>query len=179
MHLSLKRKPSFLIVNTTLNITNYHAISKRVEGFNDYFLKNNIENQTFTLSIDNFNDLEETRLKINSYLDKNKSIKGIFVPSSRISAIVDAIDDQYLDKLEFLGFDNTEQNIQCLEDDKVAFLISQKPFEQGFEAINLMANYLVKNQIPARKIYSPIDILTKENARYNERNEREFQHNDH
>ncbi len=39
-------------------------------------------------------------------------------------------------------------------------------------------DFLVKNKKPASKIYSPIDILTKENARYNERKEREFQHED-
>ena len=175
MHLSLGEKSSFLIVNTTSNITNYHAISKRIEGFNDYFVKNDIENKTFTLSIDHFNDIEETKLKINSYLDQNKAIKGIFVPSSRIAAIVEAMDDAYFNKLQLVGFDNTEQNLQCLENDKVAFLISQKPFEQGYDSIHLMADFLVKNKKPANKVYSPIEILTKENARYNERNEREFE----
>jgi len=174
MHLSLGEKSSFLIVNTTLNITNYHAISKRIEGFNDYFVKNGIENKTFTLSIDNFNNIEETKPKINSFLDQNETIKGIFVPSSRIAAIVSTIKKSALKKLHLIGFDNTEQNLQCLEDDTVSFLISQKPFAQGYEAIHLMADFLVKNKMPASKIYSPIDILTKENARYNERNEREF-----
>ncbi len=174
MHLSLGENSSYLIVNTTLNITNYHAISKRIEGFNDYFLKNGIEKKTFTLSIDNFNNIEETKLKINSYLDQNKAIKGVFVPSSRIAAIVEAMNDTYLNKLELVGFDNTAQNLACLENDTVSFLISQKPFEQGYQAVHLMTNYLVKNKMPASKIYSPIDILTKENARYNERNEREF-----
>ena len=175
MHLSLGGESSFLIVNTTLNITNYHAISKRIEGFNDYFVKNGIENKTFTLSIDNFNHIEDTKLKINSYLDQNKAIKGIFVPSSRIAAIVSTIETSSLHKLRLIGFDNTEQNLQCLEDDTVSFLISQKPFAQGYEAIQLMSDFLVKNKMPASKIYSPIDILTKENARYNERSEREFQ----
>ncbi len=157
MHLSLGKKSSYLIVNTTLNITNYHAISKRIEGFNDYFVKNGIDNQTFTLSIDNFNNLEETKLKINSFLEQNKTIKGIFVPSSRIAVIVEAINETSLAKLRLIGFDNTDQNLQCLEDDTVSFLISQKPFEQGYEAIHLMTDFLVKGKMPASKIYSPIE----------------------
>ncbi len=179
MHLSLRGESSFLIVNTILNITNYHAISKRVEGFNDYFLKNNIENRTYTLSIDNFNNLEETKFKINSYLDQNKEIKGIFVPSSRIAVIVEAMDDAYLNKLRLVGFDNTDQNLQCLKNNKIEFLISQKPFEQGFDSIHLMADFLVKNKKPANKVYSPIEILTKENARQNERNDLEIQHDNY
>ena len=179
MHLSLGDQTSFLIVQSRLNVNNYYAISKRIEGFNDYFLKNKIENECMTLRIDNLNDAAYTQEKINSFLDQHDSIKGIFVPSSRIATIVDAIKDSSLKKRRLIGFDNTEQNIQCLENDSVSFLISQKPFEQGYESIRLMSDFLVKNKKPASKIFSPIDILTKENARFNERNEREFQHNDH
>ena len=179
MHLSTGDLSSFLIVQSPLNVNNYYAISKRIEGFHDYFIKNNIKNECMTLSIDNLNDAAYTQEKINSFLDQHDSIKGIFVPSSRIATIVDAIKDSSLKKRRLIGFDNTEQNIQCLENDSVSFLISQKPFEQGYESIRLMTDFLVKNKKPASKIFSPIDILTKENARFNERNEREFQHNDH
>ncbi len=179
MHLVLGDESSFLVVLPRLNVANYYAISKRIEGFNDYFIKNKINNESLTLSIDNLNDAEEAKLKINSFLEAHDTVKGIFVPSSRIAAIVQVIEETSIKKLELIGFDNTEQNLKCLEDDTVSFLISQKPFEQGYESIHLMADFLVKNKMPASKIYSPIDILTKENARYNERKERDFQHNDH
>ncbi len=178
MHLSLGGQSSFLIVHTRVNITNFHSIAKRIEGFNDYFIKNGIENETFTLSIDDLSDIEDTKLKINSFLDQHDTIQGIFVPSSRIGVVVQAIKDTSLSKLKLIGFDNTEQNIQCLEDETVSFLISQKPFEQGYDSVHLMVDFLVKNKKPASKIYSPIDILTKENARYNGRKERDFQHDD-
>lgn len=178
MHMILGDESSFLIVQSRQNVTNYYAISKRIEGFNDYFIKNKIKNKSLTLSIDHLNDAAFTKQKINSFLDQHNSIKGIFVPSSRIATIVEAIKDSSLRKLRLIGFDNTEQNLQCLEDETVSFLISQKPFEQGYESIHLMTDFLVKNKKPASKIYSPIDILTKENAKYNERNEREFQHDD-
>ena len=74
-----------------------------------------------------------------------------------------------------VGFDNTPQNIKCLEEDKISFIISQKPFNQGFESIHLLTDYLVKKKNPIQKNYSPIDILTKENARYNERFELEYE----
>ena len=74
-----------------------------------------------------------------------------------------------------VGFDNTPQNIKCLEEDKISFIISQKPFNQGFESIHLLTDYLVKKKDPIQKNYSPIDILTKENARYNEHLELEFE----
>ena len=174
MHLSLGDQSSFLIVHIGGNISNYHAISKRTEGFNDYFTKNGIKNESLTLTVDNLKNMEDTKQKINSILDQHETIKGIFVPSSRIGTIVQAIKDTSLNKLELIGFDNTKQNLQCLQEDSVSFLISQKPFGQGYESIHLMADFLVKNKKPASKIYSPIDILTKENASYNERNGKEY-----
>lgn len=179
MHLSTGDHSSFLIVQSPLNVNNYYAISKRIEGFNDYFIKNSIKKECLTLRIDNLNDAAYTSEKINSFLNQHDSIKGIFVPSSRIATIVEAIDERSVRRHRLIGFDNTEQNIQCLENDSVSFLISQKPFEQGYESIRVMTDFLVKNKKPASRIYSPIDILTKENARYNKRNEREFQQNDH
>ena len=178
MHMSIVDQTSILIVQSRLNVNNYYAISKRIEGFKDYFIKNKIKNNCISINIDNLHDAAQTRQKINSFLNGNDSIKGIFVPSSRIATIVEAIEDSSEGKRHFIGFDNTEQNIQCLENNTVSFLISQKPFEQGYESIRMMADFLAKDKIPAAKMYSPIDILTKENARYNERNEREFQHGD-
>lgn len=175
MHLSLGGQATFLVVHSRVNITNYHAISKRIEGFNDYFKKNGIENKTLTLSIDHLDDAEHTKENMNTFLDQHPAVRGIFVPSSRIASIVKAIRDTSLSRLKLIGFDNTRQNLQCLEADEVAFLISQKPFDQGYESIHIMTDFLVKHQQPAEKMYSPIDILTKENAQYNQRNETAFE----
>lgn len=175
MHLSLGDLSSFLIVHTRMEITNYYAISKRIEGFKDYFIKNKINTETLILSIDNFNNLSKNKLKINSFLKTHPNVKGIFVPSSRISNIVNCIEDTFLNQIELIGFDNTPQNIKCLEEEKISFLISQKEFNQGYESIHVMTDFLIKKKVPAAKIYSPIDILTKENAIYNERNEMEFE----
>lgn len=171
MHLSVGNNSSLLIVNNTGNVANYHAISRRIEGFNEFFRKNDIQNETFSISLDKFDNSEDLKNRLSAFLDQQKEIKGVFVPSSRISTVVEGIDTSILDHLVLIGFDNTDQNLRCLENNTVSFLISQKPFEQGYEAVHLMADYLAKNKVPAPTVYSPIDILTKENARYNERQE--------
>ena len=164
MHLSLHDQTSFLVVQTRLNITNYHHISKRIEGFNDYFIKNDFQVEIQTLKIDNLKDTKRAKQKLNSFLKEHSNIKGIFVPSSRISLIANCISTTYLGKIQMIGFDNTPQNIKCLEEDKISFLISQKPFDQGYESIHLMSDFLVKKKKPVDKIFSSIDILTKENC---------------
>lgn len=175
MHLSLPKQSTFLIVQSRYNNTENNAIFRRVKGFNDYFIKNNIEEETITLKIDKLNNTTETQIKINAFLKTHENIKGIFVPSSRIHHIVNCIESNHLKNLRMIGFDSTPQNISCLKNDTVSFLISQKPFDQGYESIRLMVDFLIKKKTPSDKIYLPIDILTKENVVYNERNEFMFE----
>lgn len=176
MNLSKPIQSNFLIIQVRHNITKNNAVSNRIKGFKDYFTKNNIDSKTQLLKIENLNDPLKTKETINSYLKLHPEIEGVFVPSSRIHIVVDCLDTVYLKKLELIGFDNTPQNTECLKNDIVSFLISQKPFDQGYESVRLMTDYLVsKKELPSNKIYLPIDILTKENVDYNERNEHVFE----
>ncbi len=176
MHLSIPKHSTFLIIQARHNITKNNAVSNRIKGFNDFFLKNEIHSKTQTLKIENLNNSLETREKINLYLKQHPEIEGIFVPSSRIYIVVDCISTNYLKNLKLIGFDNTPQNIECLKNDSVSFLISQKPFEQGYESVRLLTDFLKnKKSLLNNKIYLPIDILTKENVDYNERNKFVFE----
>ena len=58
----------------------------------------------------------------------------------------------------------------------VSILISQKPFDQGYETVNFVTDFIItKKRTPNNKIHLPIDILIKENVDYNERNEFAFE----
>lgn len=166
MQLSTPNPSHFLIIQAQHNITNNNAVSKRISGFNDYFLKNN-NYKTQTLKIENLNNLPETRNIINKYLERHPEIKGIFVPSSRIYIVANCLKSVFLKNIELIGFDNTPQNIDCLINDSVSFLISQKPFDQGYDSIRIMSQFLLKNEKPNNKHYLPIEILIKENVAYN------------
>lgn len=165
----------FLIIQARYNITKNNGVYNRIEGFKDYFIKNNIDCKTLTLEIENLNNSIETKDKINSFLELHPEIKGVFVPSSRIHIVVDSIEKRYLDKLEFIGFDNTPQNIECLMNESVSFLISQKPFEQGYESIKIFTDFLIHKKELAKKAYLPIDILMKENVKYNNGNQSDYE----
>ncbi|TXD50423.1 MULTISPECIES: substrate-binding domain-containing protein [unclassified Polaribacter] len=171
MHLKNPKPSKFLIIQSRHNITKNNAVSKRIEGFNDYFLTNKINSKSQTLKIEHLNNAPDTKEKINTYLKTHAELKGLFVPSSRIYDVVECIEPVLLKKINLIGFDNTPQNIECLLNDTVSFLISQKPFDQGYESVRVLADYLIYNKIPSNKIYLPIDILIKENVNYNMRKE--------
>jgi len=170
MHLSIPTSSTFLTIRVRHNVSKNNAVSNRIKGFKDYFSTNKLDSKTKTLKVENLDNSIETKEKIRSYLTKHPEIKGVFVPSSRIYIVIDALKKTQLEKLKCIGFDNTPQNIACLLDHSVSFLISQKPFDQGYESIRLLSDYLLKNDTTTSKLYMPIDILTKENVKYNERN---------
>ncbi|MGB5417357.1 substrate-binding domain-containing protein, partial [Algibacter sp.] len=51
MHLSIPKPSTFLIIQARKNITKNNAVSKRIEGFNDYFMKNKVHSKTQILKI--------------------------------------------------------------------------------------------------------------------------------
>lgn len=177
MHLKNPKASKFLTIQSRYNITKNNAVYNRIEGFNNYFFKNKIDCKIQTLKIENLNNSIETVNKINNYLKSHPEIKGIFVPSSRIHVVVNCLENEYLKKLDLIGFDNTPQNIKCLLNDTVSFIISQKPFEQGYEAIRILADFLVQKKVPINKLYLPIDILMKENVNYNNGNQLIYENN--
>jgi LacI family transcriptional regulator len=174
MSLSIQEKTSILIIKAKNQVKN-QTISSRIKGCLDYFKENNLNNSITKLIIDNFTDVASNKKTIETFLEKNKSIKGIFIPSSRISLIVKCLSEERLKDLKLIGFDNTEKNVEFLKEDSIAFLISQKPFEQGYEAIRLIANQLKIKKIISNKIYLPIDILIKENVIYHDLNQKLFE----
>ena len=160
-------KCSCLTVQTRLSNHNYYVTTKRLEGFNDFFKDNNIPINTLNVKIQDLNDLEVIQKKINNLLRKDVNIKGLFVPTSRVAIIANCIEPMRLRKLRLIGYDTTPQNIACLNNDKVTFLISQKSFDQGYKAIQRMTSYLIKSIDPLPKYLAPIDIITKENLEFN------------
>ena len=163
MHLCAGNQPEFLIVKIRQNINNYHSIFKRIEGFNSYFSDDTIEVKSKSLNFNTLKDIDFVKKEINEFLTKHTGIKGIYVPSSQISVIASCIDNNYKGRFCLIGHDTTEPNLKSLEEDKVTFLISQKSFNQGYDAIHLISDYLIQNKNLKQKIFSPIEIITKEN----------------
>tara|TARA_R110002126_G_scaffold181187_4_gene330016 strand:+ start:20892 stop:21998 length:1107 start_codon:yes stop_codon:yes gene_type:complete len=169
--LATKPKTTFLIIQAVHHNIKNNTVSKRIDGFCDYISNNDSNYNILTLKVEDLNNTKDTKKRISSYLYKHPEVHGIFVPSSRISRVVECLEEKLLKKINLIGFDNTPQNVKCLLDDSVSFLISQRPFDQGYEAILMMCEFLTNKIKSPTRIYMPIDILTKENVIYNSRKE--------
>lgn len=163
MHLCSNENDEFLIIKLRKNINNYTALSDRIIGFSSYFDEKKIPMKIHSLTFDSLGDEELISQELENFMKINSKIQGVYMPSSQIAALVDCFSSEKLKGLSVIGHDTTERNLEALNADKVSFLISQKSFEQGYDAVSVISDYLLQNKEPKQKIYSPLEIITKEN----------------
>ncbi len=168
MHLCTGGNANYLITDIESKLHNNNVIEGRIQGFYSYFKKNKIPFESVSLNFEDLNNLERVKQQLKEVLDTHKNISGVLVPSSRISTISSCIDSEKLKELSLIGFDTTAQNVAYLKNDKITFLISQKSFNQGLKSVKIMTDYLIQNNIPQQKIYSPLEIVTKENLEFSQ-----------
>jgi LacI family transcriptional regulator len=165
MHLALNEKRNTVaVMQTRINLDNNHAISDRIKGFESYF-KTNKKIEILNVTIPDLDDKSILKNKMDEMFIKNPTISGIYVPNSRVFSFAKCVDVSKINTI-LIGFDGTDKNVSCLQDETVLFLLSQQPFKEGYEAIKTMTNYMIDKKQPLEKIYSPIEILTKENVEF-------------
>ncbi|QWX82820.1 substrate-binding domain-containing protein [Cellulophaga sp. HaHaR_3_176] len=170
MRLSLEGKSTIAIMQTRINLDNNHAIYNRIKGFEDYFPTNRAPINVINVNVIDLDNTKELKEKLETMFIENPSIKGVYVPNSRVFTFANAISSTKINDLVLIGFDGTDKNVMCLENEKVAFLISQQPFKEAYEAIKLIVDFLVDKKELDERIYSPIEILTKENVSFSKHN---------
>lgn len=174
MRLSTGENATYLIAHTKSKYQNNSVIENRIIGFTTYFKDYSIPFESVSLNFGDLDDEEMIKSQLSEVLNNNKNIKGILVPSSRISTISNCINSEKLKELSLIGFDTTEQNVASLEKDEITFLISQKSFNQGLKSVKIMTEYLIQNKVPQSKVYSPIEIITKENLEFSQLNKWQY-----
>ncbi len=171
MQLCLNENDHILTIHSRPNLSNVNNISQRIEGFDHYFEEQKLNNINHKIEVEDFWDAKKFGDKIASLLEKQAQIKGIFVPNSRAHIIAKHIEGFRNEIPYLIGFDITAHNSNALMDGKITFLISQKPFQQGYRSVSSLSKFLLYKTPPESEILSPIEIITKENLPNGEQKE--------
>ncbi|MEL7219790.1 MAG: LacI family DNA-binding transcriptional regulator [Bacteroidota bacterium] len=144
-----------------------HLIDKE-RGFRDYFNELGPQHiQIIRKDFDKFNHPGRLRSFLESVLEENPSLRGLFVTNSRAYKVVNSIEDIIIDKdIKIVGFDLISPNLAYLQENKISFLINQNPADQGFRGIHSLFRHLVRKEAVEKEQYLPLDIIVKENAAY-------------
>lgn len=161
MNLLIDDASHILIVRRKRKVNNHNAIENRVKGFLKFFEELNPNKLIHQIKINENSENENHNLT--KTLLKNHLIKGIFVPSSIVNIVASYIKEFDLKDIKLIGYDLNSYSAEYIKDDIIDFLITQKPYDQGYKGVKVLADYLLLDKKPKTIYYSPIEIVTKEN----------------
>ena len=142
----------------------------RETGFMHYMQENGYNNKVYHLVLDPDN-AKESVSRLESLLreqDKKLQFGGI-VLNSRIYELVrllEIVAPELKENVKLIGHDAIDSNTEPLREGKITYLLSQRPGEQGYNALMALGNYRLFNETICKDNYMPIDILIKENVNY-------------
>jgi LacI family transcriptional regulator len=165
MDYGLERGRDVAIVNMSGRKDHYAHIIERERGFRAYFA-NSAGRLKHLKSIDlNGADDQSLKEKLGNIFEAY-DIAGLFVTNSRVYKVARFLAEREGDRVRLVGYDLLPENIHFLKQDRIDFLLSQKPEEQAFLGLNSLYNLVVFNREPSLKQWLPIDIITCENLAY-------------
>jgi LacI family transcriptional regulator len=166
VHYGQPQPCSVLIAHIDEEITNAAHLLKKEQGFRNYFSQNNLVDYPIVKAELKRSDLGVFTAELDAIIESNPSLGSIFVTTSKAFEIVKYLEQRQIRHIRIVGYDLIPQNIQCLNNGTISFLINQNPKGQGYWGINLLTDHLVfKKEVPQLK-YLPLDVVTKENYRY-------------
>jgi LacI family transcriptional regulator len=156
---------NILVIHFAKEMDNQNHLVQREMGFYHWF-DNNEENkhQLITTEVADTRD-EQWMIKIKTLIEE-RNIKGVFVTNSKVFNVGYFVEKMNLPGLKIIGHDLLKENVEYLKKGIVQFLICQRPEEQGYSAVNKLFRHVVQKQSIAKKNYTSIDIITKENVDY-------------
>jgi len=154
-----------LIINLSLRKDNYEHITEREKGFRAFFEEHSERvNNLVSLNL-NGGSYDELALEIDRKMDA-LNVNGIFVTNSRVHLIARYLSEKGAMYVRLIGYDLLPESVEFLKREYIDFLISQSPEEQAYLGMRSLYNSIILKKEEARKVFLPIDILTKENVDY-------------
>lgn len=100
-----------------------------------------------------------------SYFEKNKAVKGVFVPDGGIAGLIGRIIGEAGRKdIKVVVFDLLGDTKDLIMEGIIDFAIDQNPFEQGYRAIKVLFDYIYAKREPEQEYqYTDISVKMKYN----------------
>jgi LacI family transcriptional regulator len=139
----------------------YYHIARRRDGFLQYAAEYGIP--TIAREYSNFLESEDFEREIIHFLEENRELSGIFITSYLTCFAADAIKKTGRENLILIGYDLIPKNRNLLTENRINAIISQRPEDQGRQALRNLYRHLVLEQEIPLKIEMPLDVYFKEN----------------
>jgi LacI family transcriptional regulator len=139
----------------------YHIIRRR-DGFLRY-----AGEQGFSTVVREYSDYKGTEISVDEialFLKENPDLAGLFITNCMAHRVAEAAKKQKRRRPFLLvGYDLIPKNRELLRDGGIDAIISQRPEEQGREALLNLYRHIVLEQRVVPKIEIPLDVYIREN----------------
>lgn len=154
----------YFVVNIVTERGLHANNQQRENGFREFF-KTNFKDSD--ISIFTINQPVDRPFEINSEIESwfsDQRPKGIFVTNARSYLIPDILKAHNVSNVSVVGFDLQEDNLRCLRNKEIDFLINQKPEFQGYTAIKGLFKFLTEQDPSDLNMDVPVEIIVQENC---------------
>jgi LacI family transcriptional regulator len=137
----------------------YH-ITRRRDGFLRYAGEHG-----FSTVVREYSDYKGTEISVDEiaiFLKANPDLAGVFITNCMAHRVAEAAKKRRRPFL-LVGYDLIPKNRELLKEGRIDAIISQRPEEQGREALLNLYRHIVLEQRVVPKIEIPLDVYIKEN----------------
>jgi LacI family transcriptional regulator len=161
MHL-LAGKTTGVVAVLDAHGEDYHIIRRR-DGFLQY-----AREQGFSTVVREYSDYKGSEISVDEialFLKENPDLAGVFITNCMAHRVAEAAKRQKK-KRQFLlvGYDLIPKNREMLRKGEIHAIISQRPEEQGRQALLNLFRHIVLEQRVLPKIEIPLDVYLRENV---------------
>lgn len=136
----------------------------RSKGFRHFIQENQLENKIEIINVEFSNsDEAENREILKKVFETYPNIKAAITFNSKVYRLASHLEAIQQTKVRLIGYDLLDENVKCLEQGIINFLIAQRPDKQAYLSVRDMCRELIFRQEIRKINFVPIDILMKEN----------------
>ncbi len=142
----------------------FNGHKKRLEGFQERIKELNFDASQIHI-IETFNDYQITYRKVLEYLQSNPEVNAIYMANRSVAGCTEAVKAaEKKGKIRIICHDVAESTKLLLKDGSIDFTITQDIFQQGYQPLVFLREYLQKGKTPDPSgISTGISIICSQN----------------
>lgn len=160
----LPQNAAVLVIRTKRTGAGANQTQARVNGFLNYIAENQLSNIKLKFVELTDSDENANRQKIRKAFEEEQNIVAAITFNSKVYAIAQHIEKQKGGDIRIVGYDLTDENIACLKNGTVHYLVAQRPEKQSYKTIRDICRKIIFRQEIRKINFVPIDIIIKENV---------------
>ena len=148
------------IVHVEETYNNASHMQEKENGFRSFFEEEAHAYEILTFALSSL----DIRNNFGEVVQEYPNIEAYFVTTSRTYEVANALNNLGIKK-PVIGYDLLPENISCLQDGQIQFLIHQAPRQQAYLGLRSLVEKLLFNKELAKVELLPIDIINSENVK--------------